>query len=387
MFQEPHDEVVVTAAAKLDRAAAQQRSAIRGQATVRPGRQRDARERIRDRERSRDIEQRAELHIAQLETELARWRDIRRQRSRLDHNIHNSRDVADLLRQTRETINEDDDTVTTRVSSPRAHLPRPTRESNLRFEVEQSGSVSPRRIRLPSELGRSVSPQRSRLLSPPSSSEGNRNVPDGLVLDDTPRPTRVRQSIWSSDEDLPTPPPETWEASYPPLRRVGHLSPRPTPRVDGLGDRRRSPTPDNQEEEETWVNNLLTTMEDQNSSTATSFASDSVTRPRSSQNTSTSFGEIGQLEDGCDLDLAPGITEEDARAIREQHRRERRSEPDGPIMTGQEGLRQHQERQRRARRVDLGIFQELLERLGRGEEIPDEWRAAIGLDLDGARGT
>ena len=372
MFQEPDDEVAVTAAAKLDRAAAQQRSAIRRQATVRPGRQRDARERIRDRERSRDFEQRAELHIAQLETELARWRDIRRQRSRLDQNIHNSRDVADLLRQTRETIDDDDDTTTTRASSPRAHLPRPTRESNLRFEVEQSGGASPRR---------------SRLLSPPSSSEGNRNVPDGPMLDERPRPAPARQSIWSPDEDLPTPPPETWEASYPPLRRVGHLSPRPTPRVDGLGDRRRSPTPDNQEEEETWVNNLLTTMDDQNSSTATSFASDSVTRSRSSQNTSTSFGEIGQLEDGCDLDLAPGITEEDARAIREQHRRERRSEPDGPIMTGQEGLRQHQERQRRARRVDLGIFQELLERLGRGEEIPDEWRAAIGLDLDGARGT
>lgn len=376
MFQEPDDEVATTAAAKLDRAAAQQRSSIRRQATVRLGRYRDARERAHERaherQRHRDFEQRADLHIAQLETELARWRDIRRQRSRQEQNTHNPRDVVDLLRQTRDNI--EDENTSTRASSPRRQLPRPTRESNLRF-VERSDSLSPRRLRL---------------LSPPSSSEGNRNVPDGPVFDDEPAgltpgfaPARdpQRDSPRPEGEDFPTPPPETWEASYPPLRRVGHLSPRPVPRVDGLGDRRRSPTPDNQEEE-TWAN-LLTTMDDNNSSTATSFASDSVTRSRSSQNTATSFGEIGQIEDGCDLDLAPGITEEDVRTIREQHRRERRTEPDGPVMTGREGLRQHQERN--ARRIDLGIFQDLLERLGRGEEIPDEWRAAIGLSPDVAR--
>ncbi|RMZ86949.1 hypothetical protein DV736_g5821, partial [Chaetothyriales sp. CBS 134916] len=349
MFQEPDDVIAEDAASKLDRAAAQQRSTIRRQATVRPGRYHHS-ERERRAERRRAEEQISDLHYAQLETELERLRPIRvRQRNRMDRDYGSFREAMDLLRHRREPSGDgEENEAATRAVSPVRRLPRPMRESGLRFEVSapRSGSGS-------------VSPHRLRLLSPPSSSEGNRNMPDG------------------QEEEMPTPPPESWETSYPPLRRVGRLSPRPA-RVDGLGDRRRSPSPD--AEEETWVT-MLTTMDDTRSnSAATSFAS-SIGRSRSSQNTFTSFGEIGQADDGCDLDLPSGITEDDVREIREEHQRERRREPDGPVSTAEaaaeQGVRQHE--QRRTRRVELDLFRDILERMQRREEIPDEWWAAVGL--------
>ncbi|RMZ75037.1 hypothetical protein DV737_g5501, partial [Chaetothyriales sp. CBS 132003] len=357
MFQEPDDVIAEDAASKLDRAAAQQRSTIRRQATVRPGRYQHS-ERERRAERRRAEERSSDLHyVAQIETEPERLRSIRvRQHNRMDRGYGSFREAMDLLRHGRERSGDVEENETaTRASSPVRRLPRPMRESGLRFEVSapRSGSGS-------------VSPHRLRLLSPPSSSEDSRNVRDGQL------------------EEIPTPPPESWESSYPPLRRVGRLSPRPA-RVDGLGDRRRSPSPD--AEEETWVT-MLTTMDDTRSnSAATSFAS-SVGRSRSSQNTFTSFGEIGQADDGCDLDLPSGITEDDVREIREEHRRERRRQPDGPLSTAEaparQGLRQHeqglrQHEQRRTRRVELGLFQDILERMQRREEIPDEWWAAVGL--------
>jgi hypothetical protein len=128
-------------------------------------------------------------------------------------------------------------------------------------------------------------------------------------------------------------------------------------------------------------------MDDGSTTTATSFASDSNTRSRNSQNTTaTSFGEIGQLDDSCEPDLPPGITEEDARIIRDQHRHiDRDGEPDGPLMTGERGLREHQLRNR-MRRGELGIFRNILDRMQRREEVPDEWWAAIGLTPDVVRG-
>ncbi len=298
-----------------------------------------------------------------------------RQRTRPDQSSRESlRDTIDLVRQSTDMFRDEAENldVSTRAPSPVRRLPRPTRESNLRFEVGQSRSVSPRRLRL---------------MSPPSSSGSGRNVPDGPLLEEpgnlTPgfAPARGPYHHRLDEDEMPTPPPETWEASYPPLRRVGRLSPRPASRLDGLGDRRRSPSPEN--EEETWAN-LLTTMDDGSTTTATSFTSDSNTRSRSSQNTATSFGEIGQIDDSCDLDLPSGITEEDVRHIREQHRRTQRDEPDGPVMTGEEGLRQHQTR--RYRRAELGMFQSILERMQRREEVPDEWWAAVGLTSDVVRG-
>ena len=399
MFREPDEVIAEEAAAKLDRAAATQRSAIRRQATVRPGRQ--ARERRREVERSadrynerrhdpqmelmeltsgRDHARHADLHIAQLEAELERLRNIRlRQRMRPDQSSRASlRDAADLMRQSRDMFGDDEGNVnvSTRAPSPVRRLPRPTRESNLRFEVGQSRSVSPRRLRM---------------LSPPSSSGSGRHLPHGPLLEDpgnlTPGFAPALGPFRDShrEDEIPTPPPETWEGSYPPLRRVGHLSPRPVSRVDGLGDRRRSPSPEN--EEETWAN-LLTTMDDGSTTAATSFASDYNTRSRSSQNTTTSFGEIGQVDDSCDLDLPLGITEADVHHIRQMHRRMQRNEPDGPVMTGEQGLREHQREQqtRRYRRAELGMFQSILARMQRREDVPDEWWAAVGLTPDVVRG-
>lgn len=368
MFREPDENVAEEAAAKLDRAAATQRSAIRRQPTIRPLRHdpdaqrrqlRVTEQRQRDRSErpsERDDAQHTDLHIAQLEAELERLRQIRvRQRfrsNRLSRPV--LRDAMDLMRQSREMFGDEDEN-DTRAPSPVRRLPRPVRESNLRFEVESSPMMSPRRWRM---------------MSPPSSSGSGRNV-DGPL--DEPRNLTLGFAPASgpyTEDDMPTPPPESWEASYPPLSRVGRASPRYS-RVDGLGDRRRSPGPD--EEEETWAN-LLTTME--HGSTATSFDSE-INRSRASQNAATSFGEIGQLDDSCDLDLAPGITEDDARAIREHHRSVR---PDGPVMTGERGLREHQSR--RLRRGELGRFQSILERMQRREDIPDEMWAAVGLTPD-----
>lgn len=376
MFREPDEVAAEEAAAKLDRAAARQRSAIRRQATVRPARRetrygRDEAARLLDHldeidnqrrvESHRQLEtsQHTDLHIAQLETELERLRTIRmRQRNSSGRNPRTTlRDAMDLMRQSRETFRDEEENIdaSTRASSPVRRLPRPTRESNLRFEME-AGSP------------RSVSPRRLRMLSPPSSSGSGRNIPDVVLLEEprnlTPgfAPARAlyRDSLRPEEDEMPTPPPETWEPSYPPLRRVGHLSPRPVQRVDGLGDRRRSPSPDH--EEETWAN-LLTTMDDGSTTTATSFNSDSNARSRSSQNTATSFGEIGQVDESCDLDLPSGITEEDVRNLREQHRRGQRDQPDGPLMTGERGLREHQARNQR--REELGMFQSILERMQR----------------------
>src|ERR1700754_2010541 len=102
MFREPDEVVAEEAAAKLDRAAATQRSAIRRQATVRPGRRetrygRDEAARLLERldeihvHRQDDTSQHTDLHIAQLETELERLRSIRmRQRFRSGRHPRNT---------------------------------------------------------------------------------------------------------------------------------------------------------------------------------------------------------------------------------------------------------------------------------------------------------
>merc|ERR1711939_160323 len=97
-------------------------------------------------------------------------------------------------------------------------------------------------------------------------------------------------------------------------------------------------------------------------------------------------------DDSCDLDLPTGITEEIAREIREQHRsrdrhQRRNGEPDGPIMTGEQGLRMHEARVRRAREAREGsrqiqMIQHIMERFGNREDVPDEWWAFMGWDDD-----
>lgn len=322
-------------------------------------------------------------------------------------------------------------------------LPRPTRESNLRFEMAATSTSRP------------ASPQRhiGNVPSPPHSlSDNGRTRPVDGPLDawDTVPPlsqdfaparlaravieeaetalTAAAESIreTSSEErpGLETPPPEAWESSYPPLRRVPHMSPRLLPRtpVDGLGDRRRSPSPISETHEEGTWNTLLSTLDHSNGapSTSTSFASmsDFLSNSRSSsyqssntQNTSTSFGEIGSSSDET-CDLPPGITEDDARMIRERHRRTARRaprrhipEPDhgnegysldaelgGARRTGgtesamsrllmdqsaQQLWRDREDGAGLAPRLDA--FNDILERMQRREHVPDDLWAVVGL--------
>lgn len=410
MFQESDEAIAQDAAAKLDRAAATQRSTIRRQPTVRPSRYTSsgARERIRDRYHSggrSDPDMVAELQIRQMEAEIARLRN-RRSNGR-DQNT-SLRDAEALVQQSRSTFPEDENEERSDARTRRLHLPRPNRESSLRFEVSapRSSSLSPHRL-----SSRSSQPHRhtsifsppnrlSSLLSPPSSSGGGQTLPDGpSPPDESPTLTAGFAPAWYDEDqqrslDL-TPPPETWESSLPPLNRWARRPEHPPHRsIDGLGDRHRSPSPDLNAEEETWAN-LLTTLEPGRSSTATSFASngDPGSRSRNSQSTmATSFGEIG-ADDGCDLDLPSGITEEIAREIREQHRsrdrqHRRNGEPDGPIMTGEQGLRMHEARVRQAREAREGsrqiqMIQQIMERYGSREDVPDDWWTIVGWDDDG----
>ena len=409
MFQEPEEVDVDVIAAKLDHAQAQQRSAIRRQPTVRHFRYSGsaARERVRERIISRDLDdedRREELQIAQIEAELARLRS-RRQRHR-DNSATNAeadnawRDADELLQSSRSSF-RDEDALNGGSYPPRlrdTRLPRPDRQSGLRFEV-----------------GVSTSPRRRRLLSPPSSSGSGRHATDALnpggsnflrQLDQEPddltpgfAPARYYES--ADTRGLETPPPETWE-SLPPLSRSMGRPERPSQRgVDGLGDRHRSPTPDPTAEEETWAH-LLTQMDDGRSTANTSFASngDSNGRSRGSNTTAaTSFGEIPN-DDSCDLDMPPGISEETARYLREQHRsreqRPRRNlEPDGPVMTGEQGLRMHENRlrqrstesrppegRRATAQMQMQMIQHIMERFGTREDVPDDWWTIMGWDSE-----
>jgi hypothetical protein len=423
MFQESDDTIAHDVATKLDRAAATQRSTIRRQPTVRPVRNtnwssEEFRRRVhaelqldRDDESNRDSDRR----IAQMQVDIERLRSERRRRAEALN--------GDSLRRQARSNNfdhnsgDDSDRASARPLSPSRRLPRPNRESNLRFEIGASRSSS-------------VSPRRLRLLSPPSSSDSNRRRPpwsDASANQSLPEPGNLTPGFAPAmihhgrDSRAPdTPPPETWESTLPPLDRMSRAPFAPPQRsyrtIDGLGDRHRSPSADAAAEEETWAN-LLTSMGAGRSSTTTSFASngDSSSRSRDSQATmATSFGEIG-TEDTCDLDLAPGITEDIAREIREQHRQRERQqrrngEPDGPIMTGAQGLRMHQERLERARRSEWAggltppsledfdarhsqseseqarapssrllsrarAVQDIFERYGSRGSVPDEWWA------------
>ena len=454
-YRNPDDVAAETAAAKLDRAAAQRRSAIRRESTTRPGREQSSSTGIthiirnrhdlstrQARIRANYERQEADAQIVVLEAELER---LRRQRLRTSSRLQEERAQRRLERQIENELNSgpasplpNDVYLTTNENelappdpSPAGQLllPRPTRESNLRFEVAANPSTRPT----------SPQPQPSFMPSPPQSlSETSRSRPvDGPVdtLETSPpltqdfAPARAARAARggsrsptdlvadfttaANDNDrhgLETPPPEAWENSYPSLRRVPHMSPRPLPRmaVDGLGDRHRSPSPlSEMHEEETW-NNLLTSLDNSNSasSTSTSFASmtDLLSASRSSShrssnthNTSTSFGEIGtSTDDSCDL--PPGITEDDVRQIRDRHRltagrvsapRANRPESDyGEASQSQhspmaillhEAREARASRERQRRRDELFMLQAIAGRQQSHEQIPDEWWALAGL--------
>lgn len=421
MYRDPDEVTVEENAAKVERAAAIRRSAIRRESTVRPHRyahpnipaRRELAELTPDGQqphRSPFVD--ANDEIQHLEAELER---LRRHR---------------ILTHTRRGTNSGLATVAPRdvalhasnVSDLANQLPR---ESALRFELgprgpSRSGTTSPRRHRILRD--RWVS-QHS-LPSPPDSIDssgpvralgGSRfMVPDGPIdveegytrdfapargsYNRTPQPSEGRNRVIiehssenlesplpTSDTPADTPPAETWEASYPPLRRVGHLSPRPRSSYDGLGDRRRSMSPSSLASAGSMVNEdhwetLLTTINDDPLHYQSSFDSaHSNSEPdsnRSTQTAATSFGEIGSIDDTCDLDLPQGITEDDVREIRERHRGSRsQAQP----TTRRMPRRSEQTSSGLESEGEMAMFQNLLTHFSRRNDISDEWWAAAGL--------
>lgn len=460
------------AAAKLDRATAQRRSAIRREPTIRPRRDQSSftslSNIIRSRHEMQQIHSRlhrdnveADAQIAQLEAEL---QSLRRQRERTISRMerHRAQLESESARpsqrspESHDTTTSNDPTLTQQDSLPDAEthsqvlLPRPARESNLRFEMaatastrpaspQQDASTIPSPPRSLNESGRSrpvdgpidawdAVPPLSQDFAPARAARAARAAQEAATGRVGRTPYTIREIVIEAPDDerpgLETPPPETWENSYPPLRRVPHMSPRPLPRtpVDGLGDRRRSPSPYSEPREESTWNNLMSTMDTSNhaSSTSTSFASmtDLLSASRSSsyrssntQSTSTSFGEIGSSSDET-CDLPPGITEDDVRVIRERHGRTARRPVRRRFVEREYGDREHivdsypylagpgstggsesamsrllmdhvaQRLQQNGEQPRNDAFHDILERMQRREHIPDDLWAVVGLSPD-----
>lgn len=439
MFREPDEIAAEQAAAKLDQIAATRRSTIRRESTVRPHRQsppdRDSTRRPSPRaqniHRFRDLISRhqrdrdSDRRNAELETQLdleTQIEYLRRQRmERMRNGIHSSRLSPETLEMIARVethiddrpINDAGSDLTIDISSPHAldivsqNLPRPSRESGLRFEVAASSyseSEQPRRPRYygrrtihlqrggPDEMGSDVAsltpgfaPAHGpfRQTSQPIDDRFSRE-PDATpsIVPSLPLSPVLDNSESETNQNQPP---------YPPLRRVSHLSPRPFnhtgARVDGLGDRLRSPSPvSDGHDEENWAN-LLTTIQPGRASNATSFMSsrsDSQSDSnRSSQaaTTATSFGEIGG-DDSCDLDLPFGITEEDVRDIRARAGRLR---PRDTFRTSMERMQDdlNRDMDRSEHQMhELTLFSNILVRMQRREEITDDMWAAVGLSPD-----
>ncbi|KAK6381671.1 uncharacterized protein PV06_05203 [Exophiala oligosperma] len=427
MFREPGEDAAGQAAIKLDRNAATRRSSIRRESTLRPGRRTTSRSVLHllradaqasqepEHNRPSDLPSRIPAReINDLDDELERLRSMRRRRraiaSQLGHelpggpfidpiepevDLRGDIDLDALAEAGMEVFLSDAEGNLTQ------HLPRPSRESGLRFEVAatpSSDSEHSRRARFHTHTRRIPSStsggRRAELNGHLGSDAGDdndsENPPPPSIFPPGLRnaPSAMRGS--NVDGLLDTPPPGGLHPSYPPLWDVNHLSTRPlgmsTSRMDGLGDRVRSPSPSSPQEEP-W-SNILNTIATGPSSTATSFMSRSDSRSgsnRSSQTVATSFGEIGG-DDSCDLDLPSGITEEDAREIRARHGRLRHGRlgrrlpairPDGP--TSEEPERPSRESERL---LELELFGLILDRMQRREEIPDDMWAAVGISAD-----
>jgi hypothetical protein len=464
MFREPEEEATDKVAAKVDKTAATSRSAIRRESTVRPGRynaissprSRNAiRSHLLEDYRSRTTRNRsvAESDEAELEAELERLRRRRETRSHIRWGSLNENDGNDTERRLageellRDALHYDR-------PGQRLRLLRPPRESALRFEVAPSPPLS-------DSISPPTSPRertftRPYIPSPPYSlndHRGNRIPPDGPVpttgpLEFTPgfapargayrdlEPTsgdlinsRVDSTANDGGDlpDLETPPPETWEASYPPLRRMSHLSPRSFSfRHDGLGDHQRSPGSsgdDPNAEEDTWETLLTTMEEDENqpsaessftsaiASASTSRRSDSASRSgRSSQTAATSFADLEPVDAGqpCEsesdneLDEAPLAHDPSASTmIRRARIRHERHLPQPPsfhdelpatgrihdtvretVASAERRAAMAEERLRRienhaaATEAELAQMQSFIDRLTRREETNELWVAA-----------
>ena len=446
MWRAPNDDETDTPRVKADKSAAIRRSAIRREATVRPNRiSRDTREPSHTRYRS-----------------LRRWHlSLERERRQIDHlEAELDRLRRNRIRMRAEAGLEDEEDLeasdTFRTSTQESHM----RTTLLPEPLEPHASVDPHSTLLhgarsiqPSTLPRRYrSSHRPSIPSPPYSQD-SRLSPDGLLSvsrgtaltpnfaparghhNNAPRSPEGRARVEAqdeppSDDDLPaleTPPPEDWDSSTTVPHGQGAVTrPRRT-RIDGLGDRRRSFSQNSSSaEDDTWET-LLTTMDEDNpaSTTQNSFSSTASYSHRSSQTAATSFGEIGQLDDTCDLDLPQGITEDDARTLRARHENYRAlrlrggatndTDRDHPSTIASSRhprfrelreavwrhnrsaldetpdlLLEHERRnlptelQRRMdhledRTVVLNGFQDILERMQRREEVPRELWASVGL--------
>ncbi|KIW31951.1 uncharacterized protein PV07_03537 [Cladophialophora immunda] len=455
MFQEPDEVAAEQPAAKLDQLAAAGRSSIRRESTVRPGRfaahRRAAIERVREeveRRRRREAEE-ANNSSSQSQSQREPPRDTQdpdeataqyiyavsaspppiqvrtvewplARRASTESEARGDMDMAPLSRPPVAPSGRAPDELTTAfifdslVPEPQEadppRLQRRLRESGLRYEVvaapqpESEPLLRPRfsdarstRVASPSGSRRplwSFSVHRPMFADTEDEENDNRYRA-------TSQSRRLERSPGDTATSIPPPhPPEMLEAAYPPLRRVNHISPRPPsesrPRVDGLGDRLRSPSPiSDGPVEENW-GTLLDTMETSHSSTATSFLSSrSNSRSGSNQSsqattTATSFGEIGG-DDSCDLDLPSGITEEDVREIRARHGRLRR-DPSARLRRREarnlfELSSQNDPSRINERVLELEMLGVILDRMQRREEIPDDLWAAVGLSPDIVRGT
>jgi len=150
--------------------------------------------------------------------------------------------------------------------------------------------------------------------------------------------------------------------------------------------------------EDHWVT-LLTTMDDNDLLHQPSFDSTrSNSEPdtsRSTQTAATSFGEIGSADDTCDLDLPPGINENDVRQIRELHRGTRnqtREEMNDRLglsndlrSQAQQAMTDRLRLSNELREVELrtdsemAVFQSLLTRFAQRRDVPEAWLTAAGL--------
>lgn len=332
MFKEPGESSPNSAAEKIDRVAALSRSSIRRERTVRDleTRRRDAeiagsrppdgpptdllprtRPRIRNRIRVRQDNGTEQFLETSHPREARRWSTV------TDSVRHDDREATESIyrRQAGEELLRD---------ALRYHRPgqrmraRSSRASALRFEVAPASrsSASPE-ISTDERalLARPYMPSPPYSFSDSSAARphiGGNDRPLNIVPAEPTPGFAPAQGVHHGDEEgrervisgsAPrqyTPPGDaSWTSSYPPLRRVGHLSPRPEPhlsRYEGLGDRPRSLSSSSSEvEQDTW-DTLLTTMEPDthlpsaDSSFTSATASHSTRQSRhSSQTPTTSF--------------------------------------------------------------------------------------------------
>ena len=418
MWRVPEEADTIDTAARLDKAAAGRRSTIRREATVRPHRgsrspgsannARNEDQHYLDLRRLQMELQRGDRRIEHLEFELQRLRrNSLRNRARMALEDENEDDEHSAFRDNvtesrlRETLlPEPVEPELSRMSQDLREVSRMIHSG--RAALQQHVSTSPRRYRS----------SHRRIPSPPISRVRERSI-DGPWVDpgqsaeltpgfapargpyQPPAMSTARQSRRSARDEMPhleTSPREDLTALYPRLRRVSHISPRPenmsSRRFEDFEDRLRSLSPRSSSSSEDMWETLLTTMDssDSASTTQTSFASnrsESATRSNgSSQTTTTSFGEIGQVDEACELDLPRGITAEDVRHLRAQHHHARHSIMEDPMDRTRYVSYGPEDRPRR----DLGRRDPTLEplhtihnRLQRRQEVPDELWVAAGV--------